>query len=46
MPEFGPYSSVAECEIKNYEQMLDEYYIPIGGAISRNTSNIFTALED
>ena len=26
MPEFGPYSSVAECEIKNYEQMLDEYY--------------------
>ena len=26
MSEFGPYSSVAECEIKNYEQMLDEYY--------------------
>ncbi len=26
MPEFGLYSSVAECEIRNYEQMLDEYY--------------------
>ncbi len=26
MPEFGPYSSVAECEIRNYGQMLDEYY--------------------
>lgn len=25
-PEFGQYSSVAECEIRNYEQMLDEYY--------------------
>jgi aldehyde:ferredoxin oxidoreductase len=25
-PEFGPYSKVAECEIQNYEQMLDEYY--------------------
>ena len=25
-PEFGKYSSVAECEIKNYEQMLEEYY--------------------
>ncbi len=26
IPEFGQYSSVAECEIRNYEQMLDEYY--------------------
>ncbi|UCD54338.1 MAG: hypothetical protein JSU76_01245 [Dehalococcoidia bacterium] len=26
IPEFGKYSSVAECEIRNYEQMLDEYY--------------------
>ncbi len=25
-PEFGKYSSVEECEIKNYEQMLEEYY--------------------
>jgi len=26
VPEFGKYSSVAECEIKDYEQMLDEHY--------------------
>ena len=26
IPEFGKYSSVAECGIRNYEQMLDEYY--------------------
>lgn len=26
LPEFGAYSKVAECEITNYEQMLDEYY--------------------
>jgi aldehyde:ferredoxin oxidoreductase len=26
LPEFGPYSAVAECEIRNYEQMLEEYY--------------------
>ena len=26
IPEFGAYSSVAECEIKDYEQMLDEHY--------------------
>jgi len=26
MPEFGEYSSVVECEIKDYERMLDEYY--------------------
>jgi len=26
IPEFGKYSSVVECEIKAYEQMLDEYY--------------------
>ena len=26
LPEFGEYSSVEECEIKDYERMLDEYY--------------------
>ncbi len=26
IPEFGQYASMAECEIKNYEGMLDEYY--------------------
>ena len=26
LPEFGQYSKVAECAIKDYEQMLDEYY--------------------
>ncbi len=26
LPEFGLYSAVAECEIRNYEQMLEEYY--------------------
>jgi aldehyde:ferredoxin oxidoreductase len=26
LPEFGEYSSVGGCEIKGYEQMLDEYY--------------------
>jgi aldehyde:ferredoxin oxidoreductase len=26
IPEFGKYSSVVECEIKDYEQMLNEYY--------------------
>jgi len=26
LPEFGKYSSVAECEIKEYDRMLDEYY--------------------
>ncbi len=26
IPEFGKYSSAGECEIKNFERMLDEYY--------------------
>jgi len=26
IPEFGEYSSVSECQIKDFEQMLDEYY--------------------
>jgi aldehyde:ferredoxin oxidoreductase len=26
IPEFGEHSSVEECEIKEYDQMLDEYY--------------------
>jgi len=26
VPEFGKYSSVVECEIKDYKRMLDEYY--------------------
>jgi len=26
VPEFGMYSSVVECEIKDYKRMLDEYY--------------------
>jgi len=26
VPEFGKYSSVVECEIKDYQRMLDEYY--------------------
>ena len=26
LPEFGLYSSIAECEIKDYQRMLDEYY--------------------
>jgi len=26
LPEFGEYSSVEGCEIKDYERMLDEYY--------------------
>jgi len=26
LPEFGPYSSIAECGIKDYQRMLDEYY--------------------
>ncbi len=26
LPEFGKYSSVVECEIKDYQRMLDEYY--------------------
>jgi len=26
IPEFGRYSSVVECEIKDYDKMLDEYY--------------------
>jgi aldehyde:ferredoxin oxidoreductase len=26
IPEFGRYSSTSQCEIKHYEQMLDEYY--------------------
>ncbi len=29
-PEFGKYASVEECEIKNYEQMLEEYYVARG----------------
>ncbi len=26
VPEFGKYSSIAECGIKDYQRMLDEYY--------------------
>jgi len=26
IPEFGAYASIAECEIKNYDLMLDEHY--------------------
>ena len=26
IPEFGKYSSVSDCEIKDFERMLDEYY--------------------
>jgi aldehyde:ferredoxin oxidoreductase len=26
LPEFGQYSKVAECAIKDYDLMLDEYY--------------------
>lgn len=26
VPEFGKYSNVPECQIKNYDQMLEEYY--------------------
>jgi len=26
LPEFGGYSSVPQCEIKDYQRMLDEYY--------------------
>lgn len=26
VPEFGAYSTITECQIKNYDQMLDEYY--------------------
>ena len=26
LPEFGKYSSIGECEVKDYERMLEEYY--------------------
>jgi len=33
LPEFGQYSSFAECKIQDYERMLDEYYKARGWSI-------------
>ena len=33
LPEIGQYSSMAECEIKDYERLLDEYYRARGWSI-------------